>query len=103
MNGKNNTSISHVNHSKTTNENETEYEYLPSVNNPQKSSPLIHFIQAKIPPLSNYEQKQIVEGIMNHHQADSLSFEEAQTFAANKAIEIGKINLIKQPIHMFSI
>jgi hypothetical protein len=80
---------------KTTNESEIEYEDLPSLNNQQLSSPLIHFSQAKMPPLSNYEQKQIVEEIINHNKAVHLSFHEAQTFAINKVIEISKILLIK--------
>jgi hypothetical protein len=74
--------------SKPTNDNEIEYDYFPSSTNPQPiSSPTI---QSNIPPLSNYEQKQIVEGLLNHPKDQTLTFDEAQTFAINKAIEIGK-------------
>ncbi len=68
------------------NENEIEYEYLPTINNQQFS-----FTQINIPPLSNFELKQIVEGLINHNQEKTLTFDEAQSFAINKAIEIGKI------------
>jgi hypothetical protein len=78
--------------SAVTNGNEIEYDYPPSSNrSDQKStSPLVHLIQGNNPPLSNYEQKQIVEGLLDHPNNKSLTFEEAQTFAINKAIEIGK-------------
>ena len=59
-----------------------------------------------IPPLSNYEQKQLVEGLLNHPQEKSLTFDEAQTFATNKAIEIStffvSVSLILE-IHAFFI
>jgi hypothetical protein len=42
-----------------------------------------------IPPLSNFEQKQIVEGLLHHSKEKALNLDEAQTFATNKAIEIG--------------
>jgi hypothetical protein len=70
------------------NENEIEYEYLPIVNNQQLPS---SFTQINIPPLSNFELKQIVEGLINHNQEQTLTFDEAQSFAINKAIDIGKI------------
>ena len=43
-----------------------------------------------IPPLSNFEQKQIVEGLLHHPNEKALNLDEAQAFATNKAIEIGK-------------
>jgi hypothetical protein len=52
---------------------------------------LIHLIQANIPPLSNYEQKQIVQDLLHHPQEKTLTFDEAQTFATKKATDIGKI------------
>jgi len=70
------TSISTVNRS-----NEIEYEYTPIGNNQSTSS-------STNPSLSNFELKQIVEGLMNHNQEQTLTFEEAQLFAVNKAIEI---------------
>jgi len=74
----------------TTNGNEMEYDYQSSSNrsDQQISLPIIHLIQANNPPLSNYEQKQIVEGLLNHPNEKNLTFDEAQTYAANKAIEI---------------
>ncbi len=57
------------------------------VNNQQASS-------STIPTLSNFELKQIVEGLMNHNQEKTLTFEEAQLLAGNKAIEIGKIKIL---------
>ena len=77
---------------KITNNSKTEYEYLPSLNDQQALSRLVHFIQANIPPLSNYEQKQIAEGLLNHDEEKSLTLDDARTFAMNKAIEIGKID-----------
>ncbi|CAF1512048.1 unnamed protein product [Adineta steineri] len=67
---------------------ETEYEY-PSLSNGQiTSAPIMHCIQANIPPLSNYEQKQIVEGLLHHSNEKNLTFDEAHKFAMEKAIEI---------------
>jgi hypothetical protein len=51
-------------------------------------SSLIHLIQTNNPPLSNYEQKQIVDGLLHHPNEKTLTFDEAQTYAINKAIEI---------------
>jgi hypothetical protein len=78
--------------SEVTNGNEIEYDYLPSSNrsDQQKSSAVAHLFQANNPPLSNYEQKQIVEGILHHPKDKNLTFDEAQTYAISKAIEIGK-------------
>ena len=61
---------------------EIEYEYRPVV----ISAPPLN-----LPPLSNFELKQIVEGLINHPQAQTLSFDEAQSFASHKAIDIGTI------------
>jgi hypothetical protein len=47
-------------------------------------------MQANNPPLSNYEQKQIVDGLLHHPNEKTLTFDEAQTYAMNKAIEISK-------------
>jgi len=66
--------------SEVTNGNEIEHESLPSS--------IIHLIQASNPPLSNYEQKQIVDGLLHHPNETNLTFDEAQTFAINKATEI---------------
>ncbi|CAF1469373.1 unnamed protein product, partial [Rotaria sordida] len=70
------------------NDNEIEYEYIPSSNDQQISSSFIHLTHANIPPLSNYEQKQIVEGLLNHNKEKTLTLDEARLFAINKAIEI---------------
>ncbi|CAF3765302.1 unnamed protein product [Rotaria socialis] len=64
---------------------EMEYEYLPPSKHEQTASPFIH---ANIPLLSNYEQKQIVEGLLNYANEKSLTLEEARIFAVNKATEI---------------
>jgi len=48
-------------------------------------------IQATTPPLSNYEQKQILDGLLLHSKDKDLTFDEAQTFAIDKAVEIGRI------------
>jgi hypothetical protein len=58
------------------------------INNQQASS-------STIPTLSNFELKQIVEGLMNHNQEKTLTFEEAQLLAGNKAIEIGKLKILE--------
>ncbi|UJR14907.1 hypothetical protein I4U23_001891 [Adineta vaga] len=71
-----------------TNNNEVEYEYPISSNNQSFSYPLNHFIQANIPPLSNYEQKQIVEGLLHHPNEQNITLDEAQKFANEKAMEI---------------
>ncbi|CAF1500323.1 unnamed protein product, partial [Rotaria sordida] len=73
---------------KTNNDNEIEYEYIPSSNDQQTSSSFIHLTHANIPLLSNYEQKQIVEGLLNHNKEKTLTLDEARLFAINKAIEI---------------
>lgn len=52
------------------------------------SSMDIKLIQATTPPLSNYEQKQILDGLLHHPKDKELTFDEAQTFAIDKAIEI---------------
>lgn len=72
--------------------NEVEYDFPSSKNrsDQQTISPLVHLIQANNPPLSNYEQKQIVEGLIHHPNEKSLTFDEAQAYAIEKAIEIGK-------------
>ena len=74
------------------NGNEIEYDYPSASDRPnqQTSLPLVHLIQAHNPPLSNYEQKQIVEGLLRHPKEKTLTFDEAQGYAVNKAIEIGK-------------
>ncbi|CAF0834456.1 unnamed protein product [Rotaria sordida] len=73
-----------------TNGNEIEYDEPPLSHrsDQQTSSPVVHLIQANNPPLSNYEQKQIVEGLLHHPKEKTLTFDEAQTYAINKAIEI---------------
>ncbi len=60
------------------------------VTDEQIPASIIHLIQANNPPLSNYEQKQIVDGLLHHPNEKNLTFDEAQTFATNKAIEISK-------------
>lgn len=76
------------------NGNEIEYDYPQSTNrSDQQQSSLasfFHLIQPNNPPLSNYEQKQIVDGLLNHPNEKNLTFEEAQTYAINKAMEISK-------------
>jgi hypothetical protein len=70
-----------------------EYEYVPVTKGSTEGSispPQLHFLQMNIPPLSNYEQKQITEGLLNHPQEKTLTFDEAQTFATKKAIEISE-------------
>ncbi|CAF0737163.1 unnamed protein product [Adineta steineri] len=75
--------------SEKTNGNEIEYDYKPSDRSDQQiSSPIVHLLQGNYPPLSNFEQKQIVEGLLHHPKENSLTFDEAQTYAINKAIEI---------------
>jgi hypothetical protein len=76
--------------SEVTNGNETEYDYPSSSNRSDQQIPssIIHLIQTSNPPLSNYEQKQIVDGLLHHPNEKNLTFDEAQTFAINKAIEI---------------
>ena len=73
---------------------EVEYDY-PSATRPDQTIPpaLLRLIPINIPPLSNFEQKQIIEGLLHHPNAKTLNFEEAQTFATNKAIEIGNYSL----------
>ncbi|CAF3723753.1 unnamed protein product [Rotaria sp. Silwood1] len=74
-----------------TNGNEIEYDEPSSLHRSDQqtsSSPVVHLIQANNPPLSNYEQKQIVEGLLHHSKEKTLTFDEAQTYAINKAIEI---------------
>lgn len=48
----------------------------------------VKLIQATTPPLSNYEQKQILDGLLHHSKDKELTFDEAQTFAIEKAVEI---------------
>lgn len=67
---------------------EIEYEYKPIVN----SHPPLN-----LPPLSNFELKQIVEGLLNHPQDQTLSFDQAQQFANEKAIEISRT--LSFPLH----
>ena len=55
---------------------------------------MVHLVPANNPPLTNYEQKQIVEGLVHHPNGPSLSFDDAQTFARNRAMDIGKRNAI---------
>ena len=74
-------------------QSEIEYEYPVLPTNQTVLPVLRHFIQASIPPLSNYEQKQIVEGLLHHPNHENLAFNEAEKFARDKAIEIGKISL----------
>ncbi|CAF4052599.1 unnamed protein product [Adineta steineri] len=75
--------------SEKTNGNEIEYDYKPSDRSDQQvSSPIVHLLQGNYPPLSNFEQKQIVEGLIHHPKENMLTFDEAQTYAINKAIEI---------------
>ncbi|CAM4951228.1 unnamed protein product [Rotaria socialis] len=73
-----------------TNDNEVEYDFPTTSNSSdrQTSSQMVQLIQANNPPLSNYEQKQIVEGLLHHTNEKTLTFDEAQTYAMNKAIEI---------------
>ncbi|UJR31781.1 hypothetical protein I4U23_019259 [Adineta vaga] len=72
--------------SEVTNGNEVEYDYIPA--NQQTASPIVQLIQTNNPPLSNYEQKQIVEGLLNHPKETTLTFEEAQSYGNTKAMEI---------------
>ncbi|CAF3145247.1 unnamed protein product [Rotaria sp. Silwood2] len=73
-----------------TNGNEIEYDDPASSHrsDQQTSSPVVHLVQANNPPLSNYEQKQIVEGLLHHPKEKTLTFDEAQAYAVNKSIEI---------------
>jgi hypothetical protein len=75
---------------KSSNHSEIEYEYPIDSNKQPMSAALVHLFQARIPPLSNYELKQIAEGLLHHPNASNLTFDEAQRFAVDKAIEIGK-------------
>lgn len=79
--------------SATANGNEVEEELPKSSkrSGKQTTSLLVPLFQANNPPLSNYEQKQIAEGLLHHPNEKNLTFEEAQTYANNKAIDIGKI------------
>ncbi|CAF5003465.1 unnamed protein product, partial [Rotaria sp. Silwood1] len=77
-----------TNTKKLNNDNEIEYEYVPTTHDQQTSYPFIYFSYANIPPLSNYEQKQIVENILNYNKEKILTLDEARLFAMNKAIEI---------------
>ena len=74
---------------KVTNGSEVEYDYIPTTDQ-QTASPIVQLIQTNNPPLSNYEQKQIAEGLLRHPKENTLTFEEAQTYANDKAKEIGK-------------
>ncbi|CAM4805499.1 unnamed protein product [Rotaria magnacalcarata] len=73
-----------------TNGNEIEYDFPTTSHSSdrQTSSHMVQLIQANNPPLSNYEQKQIVEGLLHHTNEKNLTFDDAQTYAMNKAIEI---------------
>ncbi|CAF3259654.1 unnamed protein product, partial [Rotaria sp. Silwood2] len=70
---------------RSSNDNEIEYEYLPSSNDQQTSSSFIHFTHTNIPPLSNYEEKQIVESILNQNKKKKLKFNRSTTFSIKKA------------------
>ncbi|CAF1074418.1 unnamed protein product [Adineta ricciae] len=72
---------------KVTNGNEVEYDYIPTTDQ-QTASPIVQLIQTNNPPLSNYEQKQIAEGLLHHPKENALTFEEAQAYANDKAKEI---------------
>lgn len=77
--------------SKITNGNENEHEQPAPSSNPTIPPSIIHLLQASTnPPLSNYEQKQIVDGLLCHPNEKNLTFDEAQTYAMNKATEISK-------------
>lgn len=78
--------------SKITNGNEPEHEH-PSSTNQGIPPSIIHLLQASYPPLSNYEQKQIVDGLLHHPNEKNLTFDEAQTYATSKAMEISKIHV----------
>lgn len=81
--------------SKITNGNESEHPHASSSSSnridPSIPASIIHLLQASNPPLSNYEQKQIADGILHHPNEKNLTFDEAQTYAKNKAMEISKI------------
>lgn len=72
-----------------------EDEHLPSSNDQRTVSSFIRFIHANIPSLSNFEEKQIVASLLTHEQEKTLTFDEAQTFAMNKAKSIGKVLRMK--------
>lgn len=74
------------------NGDEVEYDYAPS--HQAAASPLVQLMQANNPPLSNYEQKQIVEALLNHPQEKTLTFDEAQAYANSKALAISKLHRI---------
>ncbi|CAF0872258.1 unnamed protein product [Adineta ricciae] len=98
QNGKNadstatNSDISQRKSSTCVKQSEIEYEYPVLPTNQIVLPALRHFIQANIPPLSNYEQKQIVEGLLHHPNHENLTFDEAERFARDKAIEIVEEN-----------
>lgn len=77
-----------------TNGNEVEYDFPTSTETDDKAklAALIRLIPTNFPSLSNFEQKQIVEGLLNHPKGMDLTFDEAQNFAIEKAIGIGKTN-----------
>ena len=53
---------------------------------PSLSPAIRHLLESNIPPLSNHEQKQIVEVLMH---GNPLTFDDAQTLATSKALDIG--------------
>ncbi|CAF0814428.1 unnamed protein product, partial [Didymodactylos carnosus] len=59
-----------------------------TINEQPSMSSIVLLSQTALPVLTNYEQKQIVEGIINHRRGKQLTFEEAQAYALEKAIEI---------------
>lgn len=70
-------------------DNEPQDEHVPSSNDQSTVASFFRFINVNTPLLTNYEEKQIAESLLNHAQESSLTFDEAQTFAMNKARDIG--------------
>ena len=67
-------------------------------------SPAIrHLLESNIPPLSNDEQKQIVESLMHDEQDKPLTFDDAQALATSKALEIGQTSFSSFPLTIASL